>query len=121
MDKPAILVVDDEALVRNVLQTALRQLNFEVWLAASGEEALRVYRDTLALVLMDVRMPGLTGPQTLLELRQSHPNVRCGFITGDSSGFTDADLLELGARFVLRKPFSLAELSQAVGEVAARS
>src|SRR5262245_55107189 len=70
---PAILVVDDEPMIRKLLQLQLQQQGFGVLVAADGREALVLYqarRSTIALVLLDVRMPDLDGPQTLAALRQ---------------------------------------------------
>jgi CheY-like chemotaxis protein len=106
-----ILVVDDEAAVRALLAAALRQLGFPVWLAANGHEAIELYRKhgpEIGVVLLDVRMPGLDGPQTLMVLQQLSAQVRCCFMTGDTGCYTEEELLRLGAVGVLSKPFSLA-------------
>ena len=69
----AVLVVDDEPAIRDVLQTHLRHEGFRVWTAASGEEALDHccdHSDEIAVILLDVRMPGLDGPQTLDGIRE---------------------------------------------------
>src|SRR6059058_3431035 len=109
-----ILVADDETMVRRFLKMALPQLGFDIKLAASGEEALSLYRkhpETYTLILLDVRMPGLSGPETLVALQEINPRVRAGFMTGEGDRYPEAKLLKLGALFVLRKPFTLAELS----------
>src|SRR5262249_12979335 len=110
-----ILVVDDEAPVRALLQAGLRQYGFTVWLAADGREALHVYRhnqDVIALVLLDVRMPGLDGPQTFHGLRQINTEVRCCFISGHTGDYSEESLLQLGALHVFGKPFRLPELAK---------
>src|SRR5262245_59253291 len=66
--KPGILVVDDKALVLALLEFELRQYDFSVWLALDGRQAIRLYQRlyrNIDLVLLDVRMPDLDGPQTL--------------------------------------------------------
>src|SRR5207249_9991330 len=103
---------------RSLVRLAVQQLGFEVQLAASGKAALEMYRDTFALVLLDVRMPGLSGPETLAALRQAHPNVRCCFLTGESDGASEAELLACGALAVLQKPFPLQELSAVLSRLA---
>lgn len=110
---PVVLVVDDEMAVRGVLDIALRRAGFEVRLASSGEEAVALYRGQPAginLVLMDVRMPGLSGPDTLDMLRKVDPRVRCCFMSGDLGNYTEEDLLDRGAAYIFRKPFALPEL-----------
>jgi len=59
-----------------MLDAALRHLGYRVWLAANGPEAIELYRQhgsEIALVLLDVRMPGLDGPQTLILLQEQRP------------------------------------------------
>jgi CheY-like chemotaxis protein len=110
-----ILVVDDEAPVRALLEAGLRQYGFTLWMAPDGYQALEIYRqhqDAIALVLLDVRMPGLDGPQTLARLRQIRPEVRCCFMSGHTGAYSEQGLLDLGAVHVFRKPFQLAELVQ---------
>src|SRR5437016_1778549 len=106
-----ILVVDDEVCMRGVLTIAMRQQGFVVWLAAACLEALDLYRlhhEAIDVVLMDVRMPGQDGPQTLAALQEVNPQIRCCFMTGDLGNYTEERLRSLGAAAVLRKPFRLA-------------
>src|SRR6266404_9685114 len=78
--RPIILVVDDDAGIRNFLKVGLPQFGFQVLAVADGEEAVRLYeinRDSIQGVLLDIRMPGLDGPQTLLAMQQIAPDVPC--------------------------------------------
>jgi CheY-like chemotaxis protein len=68
-------------------------------------ELYRQKAEAIDLVLLDVKMPGMTGPQTLAALRQLNPDVRCCFTTG----FT-CEPLPAGLP-VLRKPYSVGELA----------
>jgi CheY-like chemotaxis protein len=122
--KPGILVVDDDAAVRFLLDVGLRQYGFAVLQAADGEEALQVYQQERAeidLVLLDIRMPGLDGPQTLDALVHMNPQVRCCFMTGHAGSYSHAELLQLGAERVFAKPFQLAELAQTLGKLMGHS
>ena len=117
-----ILVVDDDEYLRKLLQMVMQQRGFRVRLAADGREAVEVYRrhrETLNLVLMDVRMPGLDGPQALTSIQRLNPQVRCCFMSGDLGDYTEEKLLGLGAMAVIAKPFQLAEVAQLVWEQAA--
>ena len=101
-----ILVVDDDATVRTMLDIGLRHHGFAVWLAAGGQEAVEVFRrhgQAIDIVLLDVRMPGLDGPQTLAALQQIDPRVRCCFMSGESGGYNSETLLTLGASHLDRK------------------
>lgn len=121
--KPGILITDDEPLVRRLLQLVLEQQGFTVWLAANGREAVELYRQhrqKIAVVLLDVRMPELDGPQALAALREFAPNLVCCFMTGHAGAYTESELLGLGAIRVFAKPFALEELCRFLWQLAAR-
>jgi CheY-like chemotaxis protein len=112
-----VLVVDDEPLVRLLLERSLTLHGFSVWLASNGQEAIDSYcrhQWHIAMVFLDVNMPGLDGPETACALRAIDPQVRFCFITGCSVGYSEAELLALGALRVFPKPFVIAELVRAV-------
>ena len=115
MDSPrSVLIVDDDRAVLRLFALVLQRAGFAVRTAASGREAVDIYRQDpaqIGLVLLDVRMPEQNGPDTLAALRAINPAVRCCFITGESSGHTDEDLLSKGALAVLKKPVSHDDLT----------
>jgi CheY-like chemotaxis protein len=107
--------VDDDAAVRLLLDTALRHFGFTVWLAGHGQEAIEVYRQegpAIDLVLLDVRMPVLDGPQTLTALLRLNPQLRCCFMTGQAGSYSHDQLLQLGAAHLFQKPFQLTEMAR---------
>jgi DNA-binding response OmpR family regulator len=107
--------------VRAAVHDGLRQHGFAVWLAADGREALDVYRshcETIDVALLDVCMPVLNGPQTLAALREMNTQIRCCFMTGGSSCYTEQDLHRLGADAVFQKPFLLSEMADVLRTVA---
>ena len=119
-----ILIVDDEPCVLGVLNIWMRQQGFTVWLAANGQEALDVYwhhHQAIDIVLMDVRMPGLDGPQTLAALQELNPHIRCCFMSGDLGSYTVEQLQNLGAVAVVRKPFHLTDVAKALYEHASKN
>jgi CheY-like chemotaxis protein len=120
--RTAVLVVEDEPGVLRMLGLALRHAGFTVRLASSGAEAVWLYEqegNCIDVVLLDVQMPGLDGPQTLARLRQLNPNVHALFMSGYTGKYTPEELLALGASRVLAKPFrSLTDLALAVWETA---
>jgi CheY-like chemotaxis protein len=122
---PEILVVDDEPLIRQLLELALPAHGLAVRTAAGGRQALdlyRTHRGTIDLVLLDVSMPGLDGPQTLARLREIDPGVRCCFMTGHSARYGAGQLLALGAAHVLAKPFGpFGEVARLLREAATRT
>ena len=117
---PGVLVVEDHGDIRRMLGFALPRLGLPVWLAAGGREAVRLYREyrpEIGVVLLDVHMPGMDGPQTLAALRELDPAVRVVFMTGYSGSYRLEDLVALGPR-VVDKPFhSLTELARTLREV----
>ena len=97
-----------------MLGVGMRSHGFAVWLACDGPEAVdlyRAHRDGIDVVLLDVQMPGLDGPETLAALRELNPRVRCCFMTGDLGLYADRTLLDLGAATVFMKPFRLSEVA----------
>jgi CheY-like chemotaxis protein len=116
--KPGVLVVDDEHVVRVLVQLALERSAYAVWVAASGWEAVRLYRryrERIAVVLLDVCMPGLDGPETLAELRAINPDLRACFMTAYAGAYEPAELLRHGAACVIAKPFRLDDLTRTLG------
>ncbi len=120
-ERPGVLVVDDEHMVRIMVQLALERSDFDVWVAADGRDAIRVYRQHRAridVVLLDVRMPGLDGMQTLDAIRELNPEVPACFMTGDTGAYRPEELRAHGAAHVFGKPFHLDQLAQILRLVA---
>ena len=119
-----VLVIEDEKLMRRSLEQGLRKRGFSVWAAADGGEGVELYRrfgEQIDVVLSDLNMPVMDGPQTLDSLRQINPLVRFCFMTGDVRLSTLTGLLKLGALRVFTKPFSsVAEVAEELRELAAR-
>jgi len=112
--KPGVLVVDDDYMVRIMVQLGLERDGFDVWLARSGREAIDLYRrhtEEIAMVLLDVRMPGLDGLQTLEVLRELNPEVLACFMSGDTGVDEPDELVQRGAAQVIVKPFLLDDLA----------
>jgi len=113
------LIVDDDAGVANAAARMLRAIGFETIVASGGQEALALHRERpeIALVLLDLMMPGLDGAATLGHLRALHPSLPVVLM----SGFHD--LAEPPPRTpLLRKPFTVDELARTVrDEVGARA
>ena len=118
-----VLVVDDDAGACRLLEVGLRHSGLAVRLAASGPEAVAVYRRhfrSISVVLLDVKMPGMDGPQTPAALRALNPALRCCVMSGDTGRYSERDLVERGAALVLPKPLprpaQLGELRRRVAE-----
>ena len=120
-DTPLVLVIEEQPEIRQMLGVALCQSGFTVCLAATGQEAVDVYRkyqNEIALVLLDVQMSELDGPATLAVLRQINPKLKCCFMSGNTGKYTTHELLDLGDTRFLEKPFvSLDLLSQCLRDM----
>ncbi len=103
-----ILIVDDEAPIREVLSTFLNDIGYETYAVADGESAIEwLGQEQPDLILLDVRMPGMSGLEVLRNARQIYPNMPVIMI----SGYTDEELarqaLQEGAYDFFLKPFEL--------------
>ena len=121
MDKK-ILIVDDEADIRDILQFNLENAGFNVETASSAEEALEVLTDGHSLILLDVMMHGMSGFQMARLLREEKNNqIPIIFLTAKDG---QDDLLtgfSSGADDYIPKPFSIQEVIARVGAVLRRS
>jgi CheY-like chemotaxis protein len=119
-----VLVVDDEADIRRIAQLALTRIGgLEVVEARSGAEALAAARTAAPdVVLLDVMMPGMDGPETLQALRAdpATASIPIVFLTAKALETEQRRLLALGAAGVLVKPFDplklAAELRAVLGQ-----
>jgi two-component system response regulator (stage 0 sporulation protein F) len=110
-----ILVVDDEAPVREVLAEYFATEGYAVEAAGSGVEALTVVRGGRAdLVLLDVRMPGLDGVQILRQIRAFDERVPVIMVTANEDVGLAKETLRLGAFDYVAKPFDFDYLDRAV-------
>jgi DNA-binding NtrC family response regulator len=109
-----VLVVDDDAAVRDVAVRALARAGFRVIAAMGGEVALSLLAKQDAsesiLVLSDLLMPGMSGTQLAEQVARKHPAVRVAFMSGFSTDELARSGLGSPMRTLLNKPFTLPEL-----------
>jgi two-component system, cell cycle sensor histidine kinase and response regulator CckA len=108
-----VLVVEDERLMRQLLERILRTDDTSVLLAADGQEAVDIYRDhkwEISVVLLDLGLPKLSGWEVFNNLKQQNPEV-CVIV---ASGYMEPDLKsrmhEAGVQYFIEKPYKLDEL-----------
>ena len=105
-----VLLVDDDSDIRSIGTLSLRNVGkWQVVVAESGAAALEaVVREKPDLVLLDVMMPGLDGPTTFRRIRELavEPLPQVLFLTAKSEAAEIADLVKLGAKGVIVKPFN---------------
>jgi len=112
-----ILLIDDEPAIRDIGQEVLTGFGYHPLLAASGEEALEIYRekgDSIDLVILDISMPGMGGHKCLLELLRLNPELKVIVASGYSHEGQLRDTIELGARAYIRKPYSQVEMVKTI-------
>jgi putative two-component system response regulator len=116
-----ILVIDDNAAVRDVIGEMLAVAGYEVVKAATAAEALELFMDEgIGLVVSDVVMPDLSGPELLEEMRLHRPSLPIVLVTGaDPRDLGDEQTR--GADGVVAKPFTRAELQAAVDKALDRA
>jgi DNA-binding NtrC family response regulator len=106
-----ILIVDDEEVLRDVLDVLLRREGFETLTAASGEEALHLLEsEEVDLVVLDVMLPGISGIDTLRAMRISNPALPVIVITAFSSIDGAIEAMKFGAFHYIPKPFKNEEV-----------
>ncbi len=106
-----VLVVDDERPTRILMERELPQSGCKVVAVPSGEEALEVLsRQEFDVVLLDLKMPGLGGVETLRRLRSSGVTAEVVILTGHPDVDTAIEAMKLGAYDYLTKPFKLSEV-----------
>ena len=115
-----VLLVEDDDAVRRLAAASLNQFGYAVLAASSGDEALRlaaVHSATIRVMLTDVVMPGMSGPQLVLAMHERFPHIKAVFM----SGYTDDAVVRHGLLAAdvsfLQKPFTPAGLALKIRQV----
>src|ERR1043166_4169340 len=115
MPKTKVLIIDDEKLVRWSLQQKLSKEGYEVESAPTGEEGLNLIReDGYDLVLLDLRLPGMDGLQTLREIKKLEREIGVVMLTADTGLAQAVECVRLGAHNYLTKPFEFDQVKVAL-------
>jgi two-component system OmpR family response regulator len=111
MEEFKILVVDDEDDFRETIVKRLQKRKMKARGAASGEKALEIIKaQPFDVVVLDVKMPGLDGIDTLREIKKSKPLIEVILLTGHASVESGIEGMKLGAYDFVMKPANLEEL-----------
>jgi len=117
-----ILVIDDDAVVREVIGEMLFASGYEVVCAATAAEALELFGDeSIALVVSDIVMPDLSGLELLEAMRLHRPNLPIVLVTGANTRDNLSEALMRGADGLVAKPFTQDELGEAVANALDRA
>lgn len=113
-----VLIVDDEAVVRNGIGRAIADTGIFTETASSGSEALEILsKGSFDLVLLDIKMPDMDGLTVLRKIRNRHPRVRIIMITGYPTIDTAVHCIKSGAVDYLVKPFRLDDLEASLEKI----
>jgi PAS domain S-box-containing protein len=115
-----ILLVEDEAMVRNLCRDTLMQFGYNVLAVCDGQEALEVYereKEHLSLVILDIIMPRMDGKECFKELLRINPKIKVLISSGVIKEELIQEVVNLGAKGSLMKPFVVGDLLQKVREV----
>jgi DNA-binding NtrC family response regulator len=111
-----VLIADDDESLRRVMQMELEELGYNVVTAADGETALQLLTESRpALVITDLRMPGLSGLDLLRQIRSEHPHITVILITAFGTVQNAVEAMKSGAYDYITKPIDHDQLAVVVG------
>jgi len=115
-----VLLVDDEEGTIQVEELMLKQLGYSVLSAKSGKEAIELYKKNmmdLDLVALDMIMPEMSGRDTFEQLKKINPDVKILLVSGYRFNQQIDELMDMGCRGFIQKPFDIVQLSQKIRDV----
>ena len=115
-----IIIIEDEVSIRNVLKNILTEENkdYKIDEAENGEEGINLlFAKKYDLALCDIKMPGKDGFDVIPELNSEYPDIPIIATSGHMDEFFGKDILKLGAKLFLSKPFKFEELSEKIKDV----
>jgi DNA-binding response OmpR family regulator len=118
MARKAVLIVDDEKNIRMTLSQAIASPEMETDTAVNGEEALaKLQERDFALVLLDLKMPGMDGMEVLHWISENRPDVRVVIITAHGTIDSAVEAMKHGAVDYLQKPFAPADIREIMARI----
>jgi len=116
MIEPIIMLVDDEVAFVETIAKRLDKRNIETLSAHSGAECLETLKthQNLDVIVLDVKMPGMDGLETLKEIKKAYPLIEVIMLTGHATVESGIDGMKLGAFDFLMKPCDIEELASKV-------
>ncbi len=112
-----ILLVDDESIIRELSSTLLQQLGYQVKAVSNGQEAIDYYQQhskEIDLVVLDMIMPGMNGPETYALMKDINPRVKVMISSGYGRDGKVQELMKNGVVGFVQKPFRIQELASEV-------
>ncbi len=115
-----ILIVDDEEIMRTIAEEALKECGYTVISSPDGKTAVeyfRANRDNIDTVFLDYSMPGINGREVFLQMKEIDPRVKVILTSGSGNDVKTKELLALGVRDFIQKPYDLYNLKKKIREV----
>lgn len=115
-----ILIIDDEELIRTLTRSILKESGYKVITAEDGYSGIDIYRKRkkeIDLIILDMSMPGLSGKETFIELKNINENQKILMASGFAKDERIQDLLNMGLEDFIQKPFNFKELNEKVSEI----
>ena len=115
-----VLLVDDEEIVVGVGRQMLEKLGFSVLTAASGKEAIDIYKinkGRIGLVVLDMIMPGMGAGDTYNELQAIDPAIKVLLSSGYGVDEQTSEVMKRGCKGFIQKPFNMQVLSEKIEEI----
>ena len=110
-----ILILDDEAEIRQELKEFLVSQGFSIFEAANPSEAFRILKEQpIDISILDIRLPEMSGLQVLREVKKMHPTMEVIMISGHGDMDSVIEALRSGAEDFLKKPFQLREVLHSI-------
>ncbi|MFO7898510.1 MAG: response regulator [Planctomycetota bacterium] len=111
MDAKPVLIVDDEKNIRLTLSQAVEAMGLDSDTAVNGEEALaKLEEGDFGLMILDLKMPGMSGIDVLHKVREKRPDIKVIIITAHGTVDTAVEAMKLGAIDFIEKPFTPDEI-----------
>jgi len=115
VQKPVILVVDDDVPILTLMRTVLREFGFEPRVASTGAEALAaVQEETPDLILLDKNMPGMSGSEVVRALRDEAGLKKVPILILSGEPVAPDEIARFGAAGAITKPFDIADLVERI-------
>lgn len=120
-DRTLVMVVDDRVQDRQLLRDLLERKGYRVVDAESGEDCLREVKERrFQIILLDVRLPGIDGLQTLRQVKEIRPEVAVVMVTGYPAEDLVREAIEYGSTAMLNKPYDVEKLMDVVDQCLAK-
>ena len=115
-----VLIVDDEEIMRNIGRSMLQECGYKVLLAASGVEAIEIYKEKASeidIVLLDMAMPKLSGKETYKVLKKINPEIKVLLASGFRQDQRVEETLEMGVNDFIQKPYVISDLTAMISKI----